>query len=247
MTSKKGCIVKKIFTLLTVMGLSTAVFADADWNYDQPEQWSTLNQKYSACNGLNQSPINIERTVKAELEPLKFSYNTMIHSIQNNGHTIQVDFSEGGILHLDGDQFVLKQFHLHSPSENLIKGKSYPLEIHFVHANAQGELAVVGMMYAEGVENPHLARMWQSLPKQKGQRNVLMKPQPVNSMLPKNLKYYRFSGSLTTLPCSEGVRWLIMQEIQHASAKQIREFSDLMGHPNNRPIQPLNGRIIAEN
>lgn len=246
MTSKKGCIVKKIFTLLTVMGLSTAVFADADWNYDQPEQWSTLNQKYSACNGLNQSPINIERTVKAELEPLKFSYNTMIHAIENKGHTVQVDFAQGGELQLDDETFVLKQFHLHSPSENLIKGKSYPLEIHFVHANAQGELAVVAMMFEQGTENPMLKRMWNRLPKKQGEKVVLKKPQPVNEMLPKNLDYYRFSGSLTTPPCSEGVRWLILKEIQQASKQQISEFSKLMGHSNNRPVQPLNGRVILE-
>ncbi len=237
---------KKIFTLLTVMGLSTAVFADADWNYDQPEQWSTLNQKYSACNGLNQSPINIERTVKAELEPLKFSYNTMIHTIENKGHTVQVDFAQGGELQLDGETFVLKQFHLHSPSENLIKGKSYPLEIHFVHANTQGELAVVAMMFAQGTENPMLKRMWNRLPKKQSEKVVLKTPQPVNEMLPKNLDYYRFSGSLTTPPCSEGVRWLILKEIQQASATQISEFSKLMGHPNNRPVQSLNGRVVLE-
>ncbi|WP_313399144.1 carbonic anhydrase [Acinetobacter variabilis] len=228
------------------MSLSTAVFADADWNYMQPEQWSTLNQKYSACNGLNQSPINIERTVKAELEPLKFSYNTMIHAIENKGHTIQVDFAKGGELQLDGETFVLKQFHLHSPSENLIKGKSYPLEIHFVHANTQGELAVVAMMFEQGTENPMLKRMWNRLPKKQGEKVVLKKPQPVNEMLPKNLDYYRFSGSLTTPPCSEGVRWLILKEIQQASIKQISEFSKLMGHPNNRPVQSLNGRVVLE-
>ena len=140
--------------LLLVLGMSatTTVQAD-DWGYRQATDWGK-NQKYSACNGVNQSPININRTVKAELEPLKFSYDTHIQAIQNNGHTVQVDFAQGGVLHLDGDQFVLKQFHLHSPSENQIKGKSYPLEIHFVHANAKGELAVVGLMYEQGIENP---------------------------------------------------------------------------------------------
>lgn len=246
MTSNKGCIVKRIFTLLTVMGLSTAVWADAEWDYTQPEQWSNLSQKYSACNGLNQSPINIERTVKAELEPLKFSYNTMIQAIENKGHTVQVDFAQGGELQLDGDTFVLKQFHLHSPSENLIKGKSYPLEIHFVHANAKGELAVVGMMFEQGTESQMLKHMWNRLPKKQGEKVVLRMPQAVNQMLPKNLDYYRFSGSLTTPPCSEGVRWLILKDIQQASAKQISEFAKLMGHPNNRPVQSLNGRVVLE-
>lgn len=75
---------------------------------------------------------------------------------------------------------------------------------------------------------------------------VLKTPQNVNQMLPKNLDYYRFSGSLTTPPCSEGVRWLILKDIQQASAKQISEFAKLMGHPNNRPVQSLNGRVVLE-
>ena len=237
---------KKIFTFLTVFGLSTAGYADANWGYMQPEQWSNLSQKYTACDGANQSPINIERTVKAQLEPLKFSYNTMIQAIENKGHTIQVDFAEGGELELDGERFELKQFHLHSPSENLIQGKSYPLEIHFVHANADGELAVVGMMFEQGQDSQMLKQMWKRLPKKQCEKVVLKTTQPFNQLLPKNLDYYRFSGSLTTPPCSEGVRWLILKEIQQASAKQIGEFSKLMGHPNNRPVQPLNGRVIVE-
>ncbi|KGT47604.1 carbonic anhydrase [Acinetobacter sp. HR7] len=238
---------KKAMLCAVAFGLMTTVYADADWDYEQTQQWGSLSQKYAACNGLNQSPINIDRSIKAELEPLTFSYNTLIQSIQNNGHTVQVDFAQGGVLDLDGEQFELKQFHFHTPSENQIKGKSYPLEIHFVHANAQGELAVVAMMYEQGKENLLLKQMWKRLPKQKGEKVVLSKPQPVQSMLPENKEYYRFSGSLTTPPCSEGVRWLVLKEIQTASQQQIQQFADLMGHPNNRPIQPLNGRVVVEN
>jgi carbonic anhydrase len=225
---------------------ATTIYAASDWGYEQTD-WAKLNPSYQACNGANQSPINIQHAVKAELTPLQFSYHNMIQTIEHKGHTIQVDFSEGGILHLDGDQFVLKQFHLHSPSENQINGKSYPLEIHFVHTNAKAELAVVALMFNEGIENPMLKRIWERLPKQAGSKVTLVEPQPVRQMLPKNLEYYRFSGSLTTPPCSEGVRWLMMKEIQYASHAQIAAFTELMGHPNNRPIQPLNGRIIAEN
>ncbi|ENV43993.1 MULTISPECIES: carbonic anhydrase [Acinetobacter] len=238
---------KKAMLCAVAFGLMNTAYADADWDYKHTHQWGSLSDKYAACNSVNQSPINIEGSVKAELEPLKFSYNTMIHAIKNKGHTVQVDFAQGGELQLDGDTFVLKQFHLHSPSENLIKGKSYPLEIHFVHANTKGELAVVGMMFEQGAESQMLKRMWNRLPKKQGEKVVLSKPQPVNEMLPKNLDYYRFSGSLTTPPCSEGVRWLILKDIQQASAQQIAAFSKLIGHPNNRPIQPLNGRVIVEN
>lgn len=240
-------IIKKAMGLCAVSMLMSSAWAGTDWDYQQPEKWNQLNASFAACAGQNQSPINIENTVKADLAPLKFSYNTLIQTITNNGHTVQVDFKEGGELSLDGDTFKLKQFHLHTPSENTIKGKQYPLEIHFVHANAQGQLAVVGMMYEQGAENPQLAKIWNSLPKQKGQMITLKEPQSVNHLLPKNLDYYRFSGSLTTPPCSEGVRWLILKDIQTASAKQIADFAQLLGHPNNRPVQPLNGRVIVEN
>ena len=118
---------KKAMLCAVAFGLMNTAYADADWDYKHTHQWGSLSDKYAACNSVNQSPINIEGSVKAELEPLKFSYNTMIHAIENKGHTVQVDFAQGGELQLDGDTFVLKQFHLHSPSENLIKGKSYPL------------------------------------------------------------------------------------------------------------------------
>lgn len=238
---------RRFFQILSVSILSSSVWAGADWDYQHPEQWNTLSPNFSACSGQNQSPINIEHSVKADLKPLQFSYQTSIERIHNNGHTVQVDFSEGGKLNLDGDVFKLKQFHLHAPSENKIHGKQYPLEIHFVHANSKGQLAVVGMMYEQGAENLQLARIWNSLPKQKGQTITLKEPQSVNHLLPKNLNYYRFSGSLTTPPCSEGVRWLILKEIQTASAKQIEDFAKLLGHPNNRPVQPLNGRVVLEN
>ena len=67
-----------------------------------------------------------------------------------------------------------------------------------------------------------------------------------DSYLPNNLEYYRFNGSLTTPPCSEGVRWVVFKEIQQASSEQIESFMELMGHPNNRPIQPIGARLILE-
>lgn len=235
---------KKILVCATTILFAQLGFS-ADWDYQQAADWGK-NQKYSACNGANQSPINIDKTVHAQLEPLRFSYNSTLESIENNGHSIQVNVAEGGLWQIDGELFMLKQFHVHTPSENQIKGKNYPMEVHFVHANPKGELAVLGMMYEYGPENPSLARMWQHLPKKKGEKITLIEQYLVHDFLPKNLNYYRFSGSLTTPPCSEGVRWFILKDVQKASVLQISAFADLMGLPNNRPIQPLNGRVVLE-
>lgn len=231
---------------LATLFAANSLWAGADWDYKHPEQWSTLNQHYQACSGLNQSPINIDRTVKADLEPLQFNYDTTAKLVQNHGHTVQVEFNQGAYLTLDGQQFALKQFHLHSPSENTIQGKSYPMELHLVHASAQGELAVVALMFEQGKENAKLKHIWEVLPKKMGEIRTLNSQNKAASFLPDHLDYYRFNGSLTTPPCSEGVRWLVIKEIQQASQAQIKAFADLMAEPNNRPIQPIGARVILE-
>lgn len=232
--------------LFTVIFTSTSIWAGADWDYKTPAQWSQLSENYQACSGLNQSPINIQNTVEAELKPLKFNYNSTAKSVQHHGHTIQVDFHQGASLALDGQHFALKQFHLHSPSENTIHGKSYPMELHLVHASDQGELAVVALMFEAGLENDKLQQIWKSLPKKLGETRQLSSQSKASSFLPTQLDYYRFNGSLTTPPCSEGVRWLVIKDIQQASPAQIKAFADLLAEPNNRPIQPIGARMILE-
>ncbi|EPF80581.1 carbonic anhydrase [Acinetobacter rudis] len=230
---------------------SQAVFAGAefDWGYaDQqaPAYWSSMNAQYQACSGLNQSPINIDQTVDAQLPPLKFNYAKSTQSIVNNARTVQVNFNEGNFLSLDNKQFELKQFHLHSPSENTIHGKSYPMEMHLVHATAQGELTVVAIMFEEGAENKKLTKLWKELPQKAGEAISLKHHDIAATFLPEKLDYYRFNGSLTTPPCSEGVRWIVLKDVQQASAQQIKAFSHLLEHPNNRPIQAQNARLVLE-
>lgn len=241
---------KRILVTLGVISGMQVSFADADWGYtDQhaPEHWATINAKYQACAGSNQSPINIEQTTKATLPALKFDYNATAQSIEHSGHTVQVDFNQGAHLTLEGKVFHLKQFHLHSPSENTILGKSYPMEMHLVHASEAGELAVVAVMFEQSQtqENAKLKKIWQALPKQQGQRHGAPE-EWAHNFLPEQLDYYRFNGSLTTPPCSEGVRWIVLKDIQVASAQQIAAFASLMPHANNRPVQPLNARLVLE-
>lgn len=240
----------KTLSLLTLLVSQTTFSgAELDWGYTDhhgPEHWASLNEKYATCSGKNQSPINIEKTVKADLAPLQFNYIGKANSIINNTHTVQINFNKGNYLTLDGKQFELKQFHLHSPSENTIQGKSYPMEMHLVHASADGELAVVAVMFEEGEANQKLAQLWKELPQQAGSTTRLKHQEIASAFLPKNLDYYRFNGSLTTPPCTEGVRWVVLKDIQQASNQQIQAFSSLMGHANNRPVQAQNARLILE-
>ena len=62
-------------------------------------------------------------------------------------------------------------------------------------------------------------------------------------LLPGDLTSYRYSGSLTTPPCSEGVRWIIMSTPIEASQAQIEALRAIISN-NNRPVQPLHGRAL---
>lgn len=245
---------KKINFMLLLLGSSVLCAAEtgkAQWSYHgntSPEHWGDLTPSYATCKGYNQTPINIDQTAKTKLASLHINYPSSAQTIVNNGHTIQVNYAEGGSIKVDGEDYALKQMHFHAPSENHIKGKSYPMELHLVHANKQGGLAVIGVMFNEGKENPALATIWQQMPKAAGNPVNVAADHAIlaSAFLPKKQSYYRFSGSLTTPPCSEGVRWLVMKTPLEASAAQIKAFEQTMGTHTNRPLQQLNGRVVLE-
>jgi carbonic anhydrase len=220
----------------------------AAWDYSGakgPENWAKLSPEYGACAGSNQSPINLSGFIDAKLEPIAFAYSAGSAEILNNGHTVQVNAQAGSSIVVDGIQFELKQFHFHVPSENLIKGKSFPMEGHLVHADKNGHLAVVAVMVTEGTANQALEKAWAQLPK-KGEKLALTADISPLEILPENRDYYRFNGSLTTPPCSEGVRWLVMKQPISASKAQIEQFLQVIHHHNNRPVQAVNARPVLE-
>ncbi len=233
---------------MTVLYSVAALAENPHWTYDGdkgPDQWSKISLDYQVCKtGMNQSPINIDDLVDAELDEINSDYNGNSVEILNNGHTIQVNFSSGNSLVLDGQSFELKQFHFHTPSEHLIDDKSFPMEVHLVHKSLDGHLAVISSLFLTGKTNPTLDTILKNIPSEPG------KAKPIGSMdltylLPDSKDYYRYNGSLTTPPCSEGVRWLVMKNTIEASEQQLKAFRKIM-HSNNRPIQPKNARIILE-
>ncbi|MCL2590029.1 MAG: carbonic anhydrase [Betaproteobacteria bacterium] len=221
------------------------------WGYDgdgAPEHWGQLSPEFAMCSiGVNQTPINIEGALNAGVKPLKLHYKNGSQTIVNNGHTVQVNVAAGNTLNLDDKTFELQQFHFHTPSENLVNGKSFPLEAHFVYKNSEGELAVLALMFKEGkTVNKQLEEIWKVMPKEKGEPVALAKEVDVQALLPKHRAYYRFSGSLTTPPCTEGVRWLVLKDALSISKEQVEQFSAVVHHHNNRPVQPLYGRVIVQ-
>ncbi len=132
--------------------------------------------------------------------------------------------------------------HFHTPSENHINGVTYPLEVHFVHKNAKGELLVVGVLYKEGAENKVFDKIIKNLPKDVNNSKKFQNFDFL-SLLPENKGYYEFIGSLTTPPCSENVQWVVMKTQPEVSSKQIKSLESVLHH-NARDIQPLNKRVV---
>jgi len=231
--------------------IATADNKPTQWGYtghNGPENWGSLSPNYQMCNiGKNQSPINITTSVDANLPPIGFNYKTPPSEIINNGKTIQVNVEPGSSIVVDGVTYALKQYHFHTPSENHIAGKDFPLEAHFVHADANGNLAVVAVMFEEGKANAQLAKIWEKMPMKADENNALKgEVKNIRSFLPQKQDYYRFNGSLTTPPCSEGVKWMVMKEPLTVSKQQVKKFSQAVNGTNNRPIQPQNARMVIK-
>ncbi len=243
---------KKIsLAVAAVVALSTSsvLAAGHHWGYSgegAPEHWAELNPAFETCaKGVNQSPVNLRGFVEAELAPLDFNYTGLATEIENNGHTIQVHYAAGSTLKAAGKTFILKQFHFHSPSENQINGEHFPMEAHFVHADYQGNLAVVAVMFKVGDENKALKKLWRQMPGEEGKIGLASQVK-AEELMPEDREYYRFNGSLTTPPCSEGVVWMVLKQPVSLSEAQLKQFTTVMGQPNNRPVQAVNARPILQ-
>lgn len=231
--------------------LASLALAEAPhWGYDgdeSPADWGRLAPEYALCaQGKNQSPVNIDGVADAKLPTLKFEYTTSITDVINNGHTIQANFAPGSFLTVGTRKFQLVQIHFHAPSENLVTGKQYPLEGHLVHQDAGGALAVVAVLFESGADQFAISQLWHQMPEHAGDSLPFGGTLTAMAFLPAHHDYYYFSGSLTTPPCSEGVSWMVLKQPVKVGDAQVRQFSAVMHHPNNRPVQPLNARIVVD-
>ncbi|WLI76758.1 carbonic anhydrase family protein [Kosakonia sp. H02] len=238
-------------TAIVVASLLPPLAWSAHWSYEgkaSPEHWGELSSEFKTCQtGKNQSPVDIDKTVTAHLTPFENHYRESPTVLLNNGHTIQASFLNNiNTLVLDDNTSNLQQFHFHAPSENTIHGKHYPLEMHLVHTSADGDITVIAVMFETGAANRELGALWQQLPTKVDTSVPINHRIDLAALLPAEKSYWRFSGSLTTPPCSEGVTWLVMKHPLTISSQQLAQFKSAMHHDNNRPLQPLYGRLVVE-
>ncbi len=222
---------------------------DAHWEHkageNGPENWKNLCDGFSDCGGEIQSPINIvtnEVSSNNKLSAFEFNYGSNTVDIINNGHTVQFNISGNNTMIIKDKEYTLLQFHYHAKSEHTINGNYSPIEVHFVHKHSDTDYAVIGVLFEEGEAYELFSNYLADMPKTKG-TFISENKIELASLLPNNLSYYNYNGSLTTPPCTEIVNWYILQEPLQASKEQINKFSTIL-HNNYRPTLPLNDREV---
>lgn len=218
------------------------------WGYTGaigPSHWASLSPSYRlAAIGRQQSPIDLADMSDKDLPKIEFNYKPCKIRLVYNGHTIEEIEEAGSSIRVGEKSFELKQFHFHSPSEHTLHGKHFDMEMHLVHKSEAGEIAVIGVFIEKGVANQEFGPVWDYLPTSENRNREFNAVVNVDDLLPTNRSYLSYPGSLTTPPCSEHVHWMILKRPIELSDRQIAAFTKTI-RGNNRPVQPLNGRVVV--
>jgi carbonic anhydrase len=219
---------------------------EPQWAYDGkngPPTWGALDPAWHTCtDGKAQSPVDIEPHA-GSASPIVFHYKPTIGTVIDNGHALQVNLVAGSSIEIGDKVYDLVQFHFHTPSEHTIAGERYPLEVHLVHRGSGGKLAVIGVLYDAGPESKPLAGLLAKWPRDVGIPEKLSRPFDPSVLLPDTRTVFRYTGSLTTPPCTEGVLWNVMRRTMTDGKEQVDVFGRHYPH-NVRDAQPLNERKI---
>jgi carbonic anhydrase len=220
-----------------------------EWAYKgegAPPSWARLKPEYRLCgSGQRQSPIDIRGGLAVDLEPVNFAYADSRFGVLDSGKTVKAGIAPGNHIEIGGQRFELQHLQFNRPSEHRIDGRQFEMSAHLVHRDAQGQLAIVELLIDRGPANPVVQTVWNNLPLEQGQEVPARVSLPLPALLPEDRRYFTYMGSLTTPPCTEGVRWVVMRQPVSLSAEQIELFARI--YPlNARPVQQLAGRRILQ-
>ncbi|KAK5991935.1 Carbonic anhydrase [Cladobotryum mycophilum] len=182
-----------------------------------PMHWYQMNKTANVlcAKGRNQSPISLGKSTKIEAgQSLEFKVENATQGavFENIGTTIQVLVN--GTMKVDGKYHNMTQFHFHTPSEHKLRDEYYPMEAHFVFEAEDKSLSVMAFLISLGPTDPLLASIFLHIYDIKSPGRTT-RTEPLDfTMLEANVKenlVWRYTGSLTTPPCTEGVKWYISQ------------------------------------
>jgi carbonic anhydrase len=206
-------------------------------------------------HGLVQSPINIlSKETESGRHDISLNFSGKIKMVENLGHTIQLDFEPGNTVTVDGEIYEAVQVHFHTPSEHLIDGMTFPMEMHVVNiqqGHKKGDTPsylVIGYLFKMGDENAFINNFIDLIPDTEGsskevELSALLGDKSPEEVVKKWSDFYHYRGSLTTPPYTESVEWYVLTNIHEASPAQIRKINEYEGD-NARHIQAVYGRPI---
>jgi carbonic anhydrase len=196
--------------------------------------------------GRRQSPVDIRHTRRQPLPPLQFEYRAGPVRLANDGHTLRVRIAPGSHLRIGQQHWALQQFHFHTPGGDRIGGEEFPMAAHLLHKSPSGQLLAVVVLFRIGTENATLAQLLPLVPVHAdGDHRVAGDAIRAATLLPQAPGYYRYSGSLTASPCTEGVEWIVLRQPLELSAAQLAGYRSRFAD-NARAVQALNQRVILE-
>lgn len=209
----------------------------------------------TAVSAAVQSPIDIRSSntiYNPTLPALNFNYSQSasveVHNTGSPGieSTIKGFVGQGaGSVTVGGVAYELLQFHFHTEAEHLVNGVRSAMEVHFVHKSAANELLVVGQLIEVGAFNPLLDRIFSDLP-QNGSDTKTLNNFDLSGLLPNALTSFRYDGSLTTSPYTEGVKWNVLTVATTMSQAQIDAFRALFPDGDSREEQLFHGYVQTD-
>ncbi|WP_127471034.1 carbonic anhydrase [Thiomicrorhabdus aquaedulcis] len=223
------------------------------WGYSGkagPAYWGGLSSKFSVCKtGKNQSPIDIRESLAqgtVGMNGVQFAYRDVSVQLGWVDQSVQIKYPMGHFILSEGRRYALSHVGFHTPSEHTLEGFSYPMEMQIVHKDGDGQALILSVLFQEGAENEWLSAVLANVPK-KGTKMKSLGDINLNPgyFLPADMQFYQYSGSLTTPPCTEGVRWQVFKQPVEASTQQIQALRALMGN-NARPVQARYARSLLK-
>lgn len=219
-------------------------------------------KSYPACGGSKQSPINIvteaadrSRTTDSLVimpasNPRKIGYEIGLTILSSGNWEYLSNVWNGKEL-----RFTNANIHVHAPSEHTINGVTADAEVHLVHrlshpSNDPIQFGVLTFLFKKGAGKPSpFLSTWDFTA---GPKNNFVLSNAVTAEIQQSKGYYTYEGSLTTPPCTEAVRFFILDTIFDISDDQLKALNDKFknnqafanGFGNNRPVQNLNGRTV---
>ena len=217
------------------------------WAFEGPLGPDNWGDRFAMCvRGRNQAPINIAGPLLRVKFELIHDYKPGPLAIVNDGKTWTVNVAPGSSkMRIDSMPYDLISMTFQRPSGEQVDGKSFPMGLHLLHRDKFGKQVTVVVLLREGNENPGIKLLWSHAPAKEGPE---VQPDGVSfnpaNLLPRELKFFTYEGSLVTPPCSENMRYFVLKEPINISREQIMQYPFKI---SSRPVQPQNGRPIATN